>query len=164
MNTTIKYIIGLVAVVAIIGGIILWSRSSSVSEKLPYGDDALVTPNTPSQTEAPDASSASAQTKEIVPVTTTPSTTTSSSTSVSKTFTLAQVTTHASASNCYSAINGIVYDLTAWINKHPGGSREILRICGKDGSNAFNGQHGGDARPEQILAGFEIGTLAQSYT
>lgn len=75
------------------------------------------------------------------------------------TFTLAQVATRNTESNCYSAINGVVYDLTAWINKHPGGSREILRICGKDGSSAFNGQHGGDAKPEQILAGFEVGVL-----
>lgn len=75
------------------------------------------------------------------------------------TFTLAEVATRNTESNCYSAINGVVYDLTAWINKHPGGSREILRICGKDGSNAFNGQHGGDAKPERILAGFEVGVL-----
>ncbi len=75
------------------------------------------------------------------------------------TFTLAEVATRNTESNCYSAINEVVYDLTAWINKHPGGSREILRICGKDGSSAFNGQHGGDAKPERILAGFEVGVL-----
>jgi cytochrome b involved in lipid metabolism len=160
-----KYIIGLVAVVAIVGGIVLWSRSSPVSEKLPYGDDALVVPNTSSQTETPNTSSTTpAQIKEVTPVTTTTPTTATPvtpSTSASKTFMLAQVATHASSTDCYSAINGMVYDLTAWINKHPGGSREILRICGKDGSNAFNGQHGGDTRPEQILAGFEVGTLVQ---
>jgi len=55
----------------------------------------------------------------------------------------------------------MVYDLTKWIARHPGGQREILAICGRDGSSAFNGQHGGDARPEQLLAGFEIGTLVK---
>jgi cytochrome b involved in lipid metabolism len=68
---------------------------------------------------------------------------------------------HNTESDCYSAINGQVYNLTAWINKHPGGDRAILSICGKDGSNAFNGQHGGESRPEKILAGFEVGILVQ---
>lgn len=75
------------------------------------------------------------------------------------TFTLAQVATHATEANCYSAINGVVYNLTAWINKHPGGDRAILSICGKDGSAAFNGQHAGSTRVENILAGYEVGIL-----
>jgi cytochrome b involved in lipid metabolism len=76
-------------------------------------------------------------------------------------YTLAQVGEHGVEGNCWSAINGQVYDLGAWINKHPGGDRAILSICGKDGSAAFNGQHGGDKKPERVLAGFEIGVLAQ---
>ncbi len=87
--------------------------------------------------------------------------TTTGTTSGQKTFTLAQVATHNSEPDCYSAINGFVYDLTAWINKHPGGDRAILSICGKDGSAAYNGQHGGASKPERILAGFEVGTLIQ---
>jgi hypothetical protein len=57
-------------------------------------------------------------------------------------------------------INGGVYDLTAWISKHPGGERAILSICGKDGSAAFNDQHGGQRRPANELSGFKIGTIA----
>ncbi len=76
-----------------------------------------------------------------------------------RTFTLAEVATHNNPQNCYSAINGSVYDLTAWINKHPGGDRNILRICGIDGSSAFDNQHGGDQRAENILAGFSVGIL-----
>ncbi len=95
------------------------------------------------------------------PGTQTVGTPTKPSTTGLKSFTLAQVATHNSEADCYSAINGNVYDLTAFINKHPGGDRNILRICGLDGSSLFNGQHGGDAKPERILAGFEIGTLVQ---
>lgn len=86
---------------------------------------------------------------------------TTSSAPSSGMFTMAQVATHNNASSCYSAINGIVYDLTTWINRHPGGSARILSICGKDGSSAFNGQHAGEPRPEQILAGFQVGALVQ---
>ncbi len=76
-----------------------------------------------------------------------------------KAFTLVQVATHNSPADCYSAINGIVYNLTLWISRHPGGERAILSICGKDGSAAFDGQHGGDPRAASVLAGYEVGTL-----
>jgi cytochrome b involved in lipid metabolism len=76
-------------------------------------------------------------------------------------FTAAQVAAHASVASCYSSINGAVYDLTSWISQHPGGSAAIKGLCGKDGSAAFNGQHGGQGRPESELAGFKIGTLVK---
>lgn len=77
-------------------------------------------------------------------------------------YTLADVAKHASQSSCWSAINGTVYDLTSWISKHPGGESAILSICGKDGSAAFNNQHGGQRKPEQELASLpKIGALAQ---
>lgn len=76
-------------------------------------------------------------------------------------YTLAQVGEHASMDDCWSAINGGVYDLTSWIPRHPGGERAIEGLCGKDGSSAFNGQHGGGAGQVAILAGMKIGTLIQ---
>lgn len=75
-------------------------------------------------------------------------------------YTLAEVAKHADASSCFAAINGKVYDLTSWINQHPGGAERILSICGTDGSAAFNNQHGGQGRPERELANFYIGALA----
>jgi len=39
-----------------------------------------------------------------------------------KTYTLAAVKAHKSASNCWSAVNGKVYNLTKWVKKHPGGA------------------------------------------
>ncbi len=75
------------------------------------------------------------------------------------TYSSAQVATHNSQASCWTSINGGVYDVTAWILKHPGGSRAILSLCGKDGSSAFNDQHGGERRPEAELASFKIGVL-----
>jgi cytochrome b involved in lipid metabolism len=77
------------------------------------------------------------------------------------TFTMTDVAKHNSAESCYSAINGGVYDLTNWIDKHPGGSKAILSLCGKDGSDSFNGKHGGQPRPMSELANFKIGILTQ---
>lgn len=76
-------------------------------------------------------------------------------------YTLATVAIHNSASSCWAAINGNVYDLTDWISQHPGGPEHILGICGTDGSAAFNTQHGGERDPAQELKNFYIGTLSR---
>lgn len=74
-------------------------------------------------------------------------------------YTLAEVAVHADASSCWTAVGGKVYDLTSFIAKHPGGAENILRICGIDGTAAFEKQHGGDSKPENTLDGFYIGEL-----
>lgn len=76
-------------------------------------------------------------------------------------YTMADVIKHADKTSCWTAINGSVYDVTSWIDQHPGGPEAIEYLCGKDGSSAFNDQHGGQRRPAQELASFLIGTLAQ---
>jgi cytochrome b involved in lipid metabolism len=77
------------------------------------------------------------------------------------TYTLAQIAQHPNAQSCWTAVNGGVYDVTAWISEHPGGSRAILAMCGRDGSADYNDQHGGERRPANELASFKIGILAQ---
>ncbi len=75
------------------------------------------------------------------------------------TYTMAEVAKHADASSCWTAINGNVYDLTKWINQHPGGPQVILGLCGTDGTAAFTAQHGGQPEPEQVLKSFLLGPL-----
>lgn len=79
---------------------------------------------------------------------------------VAGTYNGADLAKHASAKSCWSAIDGNVYDLTNWVNQHPGGMSVILAICGKDGSAAFNGQHSGQSSPANELAKFKIGKFA----
>lgn len=74
-------------------------------------------------------------------------------------YSTSEVALRSSAQACWSIVNGVVYDLTTYISKHPGGEKNILRICGVDGTRAFEGQHGGESRPEKILAGYKIGIL-----
>lgn len=76
-------------------------------------------------------------------------------------YTMADVALHASKSSCWTAINGSVYDITSYIPRHPGGERNVLKICGKDGTSLFEGQHGGDSKPEAKLASFRIAALVQ---
>jgi len=87
------------------------------------------------------------------------STTPSGSQTATTSYSLADVSSHNNAASCWTAINGGVYDLTSWVSQHPGGEGAILSICGVDGSAAFNDQHGGQRRPENILEKYKIGLL-----
>ena len=74
-------------------------------------------------------------------------------------YTMADVQAHDTESSCRTVIRGQVYDVTAFIDKHPGGDRNILRTCGIDATDAFERKHGGQENPENALKGFEIGVL-----
>jgi cytochrome b involved in lipid metabolism len=76
-----------------------------------------------------------------------------------KIYTMEEISKHNSKESCWTVIRGDVYDLTNWIDKHPGGADKILKLCGKDGTDLFVKQHGGKEKPEKILEGFEIGAL-----
>jgi len=76
-----------------------------------------------------------------------------------KFYSLKEVEVHNSKESCWSVIRGNVYDLTSWISNHPGGEKAILKICGKDGTQLFEKQHGGKEKPEKILSQFEIGKI-----
>lgn len=76
-------------------------------------------------------------------------------------YTLAQVAQHKTEEDCWTAINGMVYDVTAFFGKHPGGDKNLFRVCGIDATEAFERKHGGDEKPNNVLQGFEIGVFVQ---
>ena len=76
-------------------------------------------------------------------------------------FTMAKVKENNSAASCWSVINGNVYNLTQWINSHPGGPSVIRGLCGVDGTSSFNGKHRGDGGPASILTGYLLGPLVK---
>jgi cytochrome b involved in lipid metabolism len=71
----------------------------------------------------------------------------------------AEVAKNNSRSSCWVIIDGSVYDLTKWIAQHPGGASNILNLCGSDGTSAFEGMHGGAARPSSTLQGYFFAEL-----
>lgn len=72
---------------------------------------------------------------------------------------MAEVSTHHTASSCWTVVSSVVYDLTGWVGQHPGGPEVILNLCGTDATAAFDAQHGGQSGPEAELATFRIGVL-----
>ena len=76
-----------------------------------------------------------------------------------KSYTAAQVAKRDSATKCWTIIGRSVYNLTSWVNQHPGGAEKILALCGGNGTKAFKGMHGTSGTPMSTLAQFRIGTL-----
>jgi hypothetical protein len=75
--------------------------------------------------------------------------------------TRAQVEMRNSKNACWSIIDEKVYDLTRWIDSHPGGPSYIQFICGKDGTNSFKAQHSGRPNPTARLVDFLLGPLVR---
>ncbi|KAG9232574.1 cytochrome b5-like heme/steroid binding domain-containing protein [Amylocarpus encephaloides] len=57
---------------------------------------------------------------------------------MSKTFTAGDVAEHKDAANgMYIIVDSTVYDVTNFIDEHPGGSKILKRVAGKDASKQF---------------------------
>lgn len=56
-------------------------------------------------------------------------------------FPVAEVAKHNKLEDCWIAINGQVYDVSEFLQKHPGGAARILRYAGGDASSAFGRIH-----------------------
>lgn len=146
---TLALVLGTLVIVVVVGILISQNRPSSSDTSTSVSTDQTTT-SAPSETTNPNSTT-----------TTTTSTTTTGTTTTPKPsgYTMAQVAAHNTASSCWTAINGSVYNVTSWISQHPGGQQAIISLCGTDGSAAFNGQHGGQRRPASELASFKIGAL-----
>jgi cytochrome b involved in lipid metabolism len=78
--------------------------------------------------------------------------------------TKAQVELHNKESDCWTIIDGTVYDITSYVPQHPGGD-EILRACGSDGTSLFqqrtteSGEKVGTGRPHSSSANSQLEKL-----
>ncbi|XP_031285531.1 cytochrome b5 [Pistacia vera] len=54
-----------------------------------------------------------------------------------KVFTLAEVSEHNSPKDCWLVIDGKVYDVTKFLDDHPGGDEVLLSATGKDATDDF---------------------------
>jgi cytochrome b involved in lipid metabolism len=68
------------------------------------------------------------------------------------------VMSHNRPTDAWTAVNGRVYDITNFLNRHPGGYSVIARAIGKDGTEIFKDGHP-YSNSASTLARFEIGRI-----
>ncbi|KAI6248645.1 putative cytochrome b5 [Erysiphe necator] len=76
-----------------------------------------------------------------------------------KTFTTADVATHKDTDNgMYIIVDDGVYDITNFLEKHPGGVRILKRVAGKDATKQFWKYHSEDVM-KKYAEKLKIGTV-----
>eukprot|EP00326_Haptolina_ericina_P012281 CAMPEP_0181202046 /NCGR_PEP_ID=MMETSP1096-20121128/18629_1 /TAXON_ID=156174 ORGANISM="Chrysochromulina ericina, Strain CCMP281" /NCGR_SAMPLE_ID=MMETSP1096 /ASSEMBLY_ACC=CAM_ASM_000453 /LENGTH=84 /DNA_ID=CAMNT_0023292525 /DNA_START=143 /DNA_END=397 /DNA_ORIENTATION=+ len=53
-----------------------------------------------------------------------------------------EVAKHDSKTDCWIIVDGLVYDITAFLEEHPGGRRLPAKYAGKDATEVWNEIHG----------------------
>lgn len=109
------------------------------------------TTSTPKTTTTPTTSTK--------PTTTKPTTTTPTKTSTRKTLSSTEVAKHSTREDCYLIVKNIVYDVTTYIDKHPGGKSKIVNKCGQESSSAFAAIHSNFAW--NLLAKYYVADLVK---
>ncbi|XP_033104294.1 cytochrome b5-like isoform X2 [Anneissia japonica] len=77
-----------------------------------------------------------------------------------KTYTLEEVKEHNNGNSLWLVIHDKVYDVTKFIDEHPGGEEVLLEQAGGDGSESFEDVgHSSDAR--ELMEDYYIGDLVE---
>ncbi|KAL1845244.1 hypothetical protein VTK73DRAFT_818 [Phialemonium thermophilum] len=81
---------------------------------------------------------------------------------MSQTFTAAEVAKHKDEKEgFYVIIDGNVYDVTNFLDEHPGGAKILKRVAGRDASKQFWKYHGGNVL-EKYGGKLKVGTVAET--
>jgi cytochrome b involved in lipid metabolism len=78
-----------------------------------------------------------------------------------KSYTVEEVAQHNTAKDIWIIINGKVFDLTNFINEHPGGKKVLLKKAGKDASKEFKTFHN-DAIMQRVGLPMQIGVIGSA--
>lgn len=79
-----------------------------------------------------------------------------------KAITAQELSAHSTETDCWVAVEGKIYDLSNFAQKHPGGAQAIINSCGKDGTTVFNTRGDRGPHPEsakETLQTFQVGVL-----
>lgn len=77
-----------------------------------------------------------------------------------KEYTLEEVSEHDCEEDCWIVVEGKVYDITTYLDFHPGGKKFVLETAGTDATQKFiESEHSNTAR--DLMAKYYIGILKQ---
>jgi len=127
---------------------LIWNKGVQIKMQSPTPKPTSPTPS-PTPTPTTDSTPTQTPSKSATPTASNPG------------YTLAQVKANNSRQSCWTIIDNYVYDLTRWINSHPGGASAILSLCGVDGSASFNAQHENQSKPAVRLDSYKLGPISK---
>ncbi|CAI9296961.1 unnamed protein product [Lactuca saligna] len=80
---------------------------------------------------------------------------------LTKLYTMQEASEHNSAGDCWVVIDGKVYDVSSYLEEHPGGDDVLLQVTGKDATDEFeDAGHSKTAR--ELMESFFVGELDTS--
>jgi len=79
-----------------------------------------------------------------------------------KQFTWEEVAQHNTASSCWVYIGNAVYDITTWLDRHPGGRDILLLTAGRDVSDLFVTYHPFTDKAASVIAKYQIGEISST--
>lgn len=68
---------------------------------------------------------------------------------------------HKTREDCWTSINGKVFNITPYVNFHPGGVSEIMKCAGRDGTALFNKYHSW-VNADRMLSNCCVGLLTNN--
>ncbi|XP_047970135.1 cytochrome b5-like [Salvia hispanica] len=80
---------------------------------------------------------------------------------MSKVFTLAELSEHTTNKDCWLLIGGKVYDVTKFLDDHPGGDEVLLQSTGKDATDDFE-DVGHSSTARAMLDEYYVGDIDSS--
>jgi len=77
-----------------------------------------------------------------------------------KLYTWEEVAKHTSVDSCWVYAGNKVYDITDWLDRHPGGRDILLLSAGRDITDLLVSYHPFSDKPQQVLSKYEIGEVS----
>lgn len=82
---------------------------------------------------------------------------------ITKLYSMQEASQHSTRDDCWVIIDGKVYDVTTYLDEHPGGDYVLLGATGRDSTEDFeDAGHSSDAR--KLMADYFIGEIDTSPT
>jgi cytochrome b involved in lipid metabolism len=80
-----------------------------------------------------------------------------------KTYTVEQVQAHNTSSDCWIIVDGKVFDITQFLNEHPGGKKILMKKAGKDASKEFKTFHN-DSILKNVALPMQVGEITPAQS
>ena len=78
-------------------------------------------------------------------------------------YSMAEVAMHSDTESCWVVVDGEVYDVTEFLDEHPGGKSLLLSVAGTDATTTFNGIHPDLGAALREGEAFKIGCTCTVY-